>query len=497
MTQSPADSQLDTTIRSRRDKADQLRQRGIDPYPARAPRTHRNADLQKQLVDLPAGTESGVAVQVAGRVMAIRNNGMFIDLQDGTGPMQLYFNLKGLDDALRGVLDALDLGDFLGAAGNVRRTKRGELTVDVTEARMLAKALRPPPEKYHGLTDIETRYRKRYLDLIANESTRNRLLARARIVAAIRRYFEANGYVEVETPMLQPIYGGALARPFTTHHNALDLDLYLRIAPELYLKRLLVGGLYDRIFEVNRNFRNEGISTRHNPEFTMLEAYEAYADHTRMMALFEGLVEACCRELAASTVVTVDGTSVDLTPPFARLSMVDSASEALGEDLRAASDEQAVRLASRRLDRQLEPQSGWGDAVEQVFTELVESSIVNPTHVVDFPASISPLAKRSPDDPRLAERFETFCLGMEIANAFSEMNDPVAQRAILEAQVKLARERGELDIVVDADFLEALEHGMPPAGGLGVGIDRLAMLLTDTTSIREVIAFPTLRPRAG
>jgi lysyl-tRNA synthetase class 2 len=496
MTDILADQQHDATI-ARRAKAEELRQRGIDPYPARSHRTHRNADLQREFADLAAGAAADAHVQVAGRVLAIRNSGMFVDLNDGSGPIQLYFNLKQLAEPLRAILDALDLGDFLGAAGSVRRTKRGELTVDVSEARMLAKALRPPPEKYHGLADVEIRYRKRYLDLIANESTRERLLARAQIVASVRRFFEENGYTEVETPMLQTIYGGATARPFVTHHNALDLDLFLRIAPELYLKRLLVGGLSDRIFEVNRNFRNEGISTRHNPEFTMLEAYEAYADYARMMALCEGLIERCCRDLRGSTIVSVEGSTVDLKPPFPRVSMVDAASAALGEDLRSASDEQAVRLAARRLARELEPQTGWGEAVEQIFAELVETSLVAPTHVVDFPAAISPLAKPSPDDPRIAERFETFCLGMEIANAFSEMNDPVAQRAILEAQAKLARERGESHIVVDTDFLEALEHGMPPAGGLGVGIDRLVMLLTDTASIREVIAFPTMRPRAG
>ena len=271
MTDVVADPQQDTTS-ARRAKADQLRQQGIDPYPARWQRTHRNAEIQQQFAPLEAGASSGIEVLVAGRVLAIRNSGMFIDLNDGSGKLQLYFNLKELAEPLRQVLDALDLGDFLGAAGTVRRTKRGELTVDVTQVAMLAKALRAPPEKYHGLADVETRYRKRYLDLIANEGTRDTLLTRARIIASIRKFFTDNGYTEVETPMLQTLYGGAAARPFVTHHNTLDLDLYLRIAPELYLKRLLVGGLSDRIFEVNRNFRNEGISTRHNPEFTMLEA---------------------------------------------------------------------------------------------------------------------------------------------------------------------------------------------------------------------------------
>jgi lysyl-tRNA synthetase class 2 len=496
MTNVLPDTQPDQLV-ARRAKADQLRRDGIDPYPARWQRTLRNADVQKQFADLPAGESSGTEVGVAGRVLAIRNSGMFIDLNDGSGRLQVYFNIKDLSEPLQRVLASLDLGDFLGAAGTVRRTKRGELTVDVTAAAILAKALRAPPEKYHGLADVETRYRKRYLDLIANESSRDVLLARARMIASIRRYFEENGYIEVETPMLQTIYGGAAARPFRTHHNTLDLDLYLRIAPELYLKRLLVGGLSDRIFEINRNFRNEGISTRHNPEFTMLEAYEAYADYERMMALFEGMVERCCLAVRGTTLISVDGTSADLKPPFRRLSMVDAASAALGEDLRAMDDQQARAAAERRLGRELDRGSGWGDAVEQLFTELVETTLVEPTHVIDFPSAISPLAKRSVADERIAERFETFCLGMEIANAFSEMNDPVAQRDILEAQVKLAHQRGEHESVLDGDFLEALEHGMPPAGGLGVGIDRLAMMLTGSASIREVIAFPTMRPRAG
>src|SRR5215813_12487989 len=451
MTDVVADPQQDT-VAARHAKAEQLRQQGIDPYPARWQRTHRNAEIHQQFAALEAGASYGIDVHVAGRVTSIRNSGMFVDLNDGSGKLQLYFNLKELSEPLRRLLDALDLGDFLGASGVVRRTKRGELTVDVTHAAMLAKALRPPPEKYHGLADVETRYRKRYLDLIANEGTRDTLLTRARIIAAIRKYFTDNGYTEVETPMLQTIYGGAAARPFVTHHNALDLDLYLRIAPELYLKRLLVGGVSDRIFEINRNFRNEGISTRHNPEFTMLEAYEAYADYERMMALFEGMVERCALAVRGGTTVTVDDRSVDLKPPFARLSMIDSVSAATGEDLRAMDDDRARRLVTQRVKQELEPGLGWGDAIELLFAELVEGTLVNPTHVIDFPAAISPLAKRSADDPRIAERFETFCLGMEIANAFSEMNDPVAQRAILEAQVKLAHARGEAESVIDNDF---------------------------------------------
>ena len=482
---------------SRRARLTQLRELGINPYPTRYSRSHRAADIHSQFSDLPAGSGTEISVTVAGRVSAIRNSGMFVDIGDDSGKLQLYFDLKNLKDGLRDILGGLDLGDFIGVAGTVRRTKRGELTIDVVDAEFLAKALRAPPEKYHGLADLETRYRKRYLDLLANQDARELLRTRARVVSSIRRFFEKNGFVEVETPMLQHLYGGATAKPFVTHHNALDMDLYLRIAPELYLKRLLVGGLSDRIFEINRNFRNEGLSTRHNPEFTMLEAYEAYADYARMMDLFEAMVQDCCLSVLGNTTVSFHDKTVDLQPPFRRLSMVDAASVALGEDLRLMTDDAKTRrLVSRRLGRDLAPDLVWGEAIEELFAETIESTIVEPTHVTDFPSIISPLAKPSPKDERIAERFETICFGMEIANAFSEMNDPLAQRKILEAQIRTAREHGEVDRVLDTDFLEALEYGMPPAGGLGVGIDRLVMILTGSTSIREVIAFPTLRPRA-
>jgi lysyl-tRNA synthetase class 2 len=477
-------------------KAARLRELGTDPYPARSERSHRNADLQQEFASLAAGESSPATVQIGGRVMSIRNSGMFTDINDGTGKLQLYFDLKNNGEAWKAFFETVDIGDIIGASGTVRRTKRGELTIDVAAATMLAKAMRPLPEKFHGLSDVETRHRKRYLDLIANESTREGLRARSKIVSAAREFFEKEGYIEVETPMLQPIYGGAVARPFVTHHNTLDMDLYLRIAPELYLKRLLVGGLSDRIFEINRNFRNEGISTRHNPEFTMLEAYEAFADYKRMMSLVEGLVAFCCRAARGTTTVAFDGRAIELAGPYRRLSMVGEVSKVIGEDLRQADGGKARELIARRLGRELKPETKWGEAIEEAFGELVEGALIEPTHIVDFPADISPLAKPSVDDPRIAERFETFCLGMEVANAFSEMNDPVAQRAILEAQVESARAEGE-DRVLDADFIEALEYGMPPAGGLGVGIDRLVMILTEKPSIREVIAFPTMRPREG
>jgi lysyl-tRNA synthetase class 2 len=497
MNDSPADSSAASpslATAQRLAKAARMRELGTDPYPARSRRSHRNADLQKEYASLAAGETASADVDVGGRVMSIRNSGMFVDIDDGTGKLQLYFDLKHQGETWKAFFETLDIGDIIGVSGTVRRTKRGELTVNATAGTMLTKAIRPLPEKFHGLSDVETRHRKRYLDLIANDSTREGLRARSKIVSAARAFFEQEGYIEVETPMLQPIYGGAIARPFVTHHNALDMDLYLRIAPELYLKRLLVGGLSDRVFEINRNFRNEGISTRHNPEFTMLEAYEAFADYKRMMSLVEGLIAFCCRAARAATTITFDGRAIELQGPYRHLSMVGEVSKVLGEDLRQADDAKARALIGRRLGRELKPATKWGEAIEEAFGELVEGALIAPTHIVDFPADISPLAKPSVEDPRIAERFETFCLGMEVANAFSEMNDPVAQRKILQAQVDAARAEGE-DRVLDSDFLEALEHGMPPAGGLGVGIDRLVMILTEKASIREVIAFPTMRPR--
>lgn len=366
------------------------------------------------------------------------------------------------------------------------------MTVDCHALTFLAKSLLPPPEKYHGLSDVETRYRKRHLDIIGNVQSRNVLLARFKLISAIRRFLEDRGFLEVETPMLQPIYGGASARPFMTHHNSLDMDLYLRIAPELYLKRLLVGGLSDKLFELNRNFRNEGLSTRHNPEFTMLEVYQAYTDRDGMMELVEAMIRHATRTVGASGLVNDDAPMIDFEAPFRILSMIDSASEAVGADFRAAPVDKLHQALSACLGQPVDPALEWGQLVEMAFEEFVGPHLSQPTHVIDFPASISPLAKPSPVDPRIADRFETFAGGMEIANAFSEMNDPLLQRQVLERQAGQGR-RGEIAPQVDEAFLEALEAGMPPAGGLGMGIDRLTMLAVGVRPIREVIAFPLLR----
>jgi len=485
----------DPTFDARRDKAERLRARAIDPYPARVRRSHANRALQEAFFGLEPGQVSETTADVTGRVLSIRNRGAFIDIYDGTGKMQLFIDLKAISDETRLVLDHLDLGDFVGASGIVRRTPRGELTVNIATLSLIAKALRTPPEKYHGVTDVELRYRKRYLDFIANEESRQKILTRSRLISATRRFLEGRGFVEVETPMLHPIYGGAAARPFRTHHNTLDMDLFLRIAPELYLKRLIVGGVSDRVYEINRNFRNEGISTRHNPEFTMLELYQAYADWEDMLNLLEDLIGTVMMDSTGATTATIEDQTVSFARPFRRISMVESASRASGIDFRAETDLESLRAkVQATLGHKVPEDTNWGQLVELVFEERVEASMIEATHVVDFPSDISPLSKRSPEDPRIAERFETYCFGIEIANAFSEMNDPVLQRSIFEEQVRAAHAAGEPDKQLDEDFLEALECAMPPTGGLGLGIDRLAMIATGSRSIREVIAFPTVRP---
>ncbi|MBV8536506.1 MAG: lysine--tRNA ligase [Alphaproteobacteria bacterium] len=481
-------------VAARRGVIDDMRKRGLDPYPAKVARTHTNADLQTAYSGLDAGATGDGGIAAAGRVTAIRNSGMFVDIFDGTAKLQLQFDVKKEGSPIVATLRDVDLGDFIAASGQIRKTRRGEVTLYGQQLQLVAKALRRPPEKYHGVRDVEIRYRKRYLDFMGNEESRQKIQIRSRLITGIRRFFTERRFMEVETPMLQPIYGGATAEPFKTHHNALDIDLFLRIAPELYLKRLIVGGVSDRVFEVNRNFRNEGISTRHNPEFTMLEAYQAYADYNDMMKLLEDLVTTVVPEVTGSNRIELEGRVIEFTAPFKRLSMVDSAAQATGIDFRGTTDVALLRQkVSDALKRPM-PQANWGELVEAVFAEKVEVALVQPTHVVDFPAEISPLAKPSPEDRRLAERFETYVSGMEIANAFSEMNDPIKQREILAAQVKAAHAHGEADNVLDEDFLEALEYGMPPTGGLGVGIDRLAMIVTASPSIREVIAFPTVRP---
>jgi lysyl-tRNA synthetase, class II len=481
--------------RVRLDKLATLRGMGIDPYPVSFARSHQAAEIEARYPELPVGAQTNDAVRVAGRIRALRNSGMFIDLHDASGKIQVFSHKDHLSPEQLALVRLLDIGDLIGVEGLVRRTPRGELTVNATAISMLAKSLRPLPEKYHGLADIELRYRQRYVDLIMNPQSRETLRRRSQIVVAMRALLAARGYLEVETPMLHTIPGGAAAKPFITHHNALDIDLYLRIAPELHLKRLVVGGLADKVFEINRCFRNEGLSPRHNPEFTSLELYEAYADYTDMMTLTEDIVAHVAEVACGSRQIGYGGTQIDLAPPWPRRSMAELVLERTGVDFLAITDAAAAREAAAHLGCAMTGRENWGHALEAAFAARVEDTLIQPIHVTGFPRDISPLAKADRKDPRLVERFETYVYGWEIANAFSELNDPLDQRARFEAQM-LARAAGDEEAQpLDEDYVTALEYGLPPCGGLGVGIDRLVMLLTDSPSIRDVIAFPTLRPR--
>ncbi len=474
----------------RRAKLEALRADGRDPYSGLAVPDHTANVVIEEFERL-----EGQEVKLSGRLRALRGHGKatFADLQDSTGRVQLFVALDVVgDDAYERFRD-LDIGDIVGVRGEVFRTRRGEISVRVAEYTLMSKALRPLPEKWHGLKDVEQRYRRRYLDLIVNPDVRNVFMKRSQVVASVRQTLAAKGYIEVETPMLHPIPGGAAARPFETYHNALDMSLYLRIAPELYLKRLLVGG-FERVYELGKSFRNEGVSTRHNPEYTMLEAYQAYADYRDMMELTEQIVSQAAIAVTGGTVITFQGVEIDLTPPWRRLSMVDAVKEFAGIDFLAhpGNEIELARNAGVRLEDGATP----GHAIMESFEQLVEDRLIQPVFITDHPVEVSPLAKRRVDDPRFTERFEPYINGWEIANGFSELNDPDDQRERFEEQVR-AREAGDDEAHhMDHDFLEALEYAMPPAGGLGIGIDRITMVLTDSPSIRDVILFPHMRPRS-
>ncbi len=485
---------------ARLDKLQKLRALGVEPYPWRFDKDADAADLQAKYAELPDDTVTGDVVRVAGRVRANRNTGMFIDLHDSSGKIQVFCHKDNMSEAALEIVRLVDIGDMIGVTGRVRRTKRGELTVNAETVEVLAKGLLPLPEKFHGLTDHEARLRQRYVDLIVNEESRERLRARSHIVSAVRETLTGAGFLEVETPMLHPIIGGAAARPFVTHHNTLDMELFLRIAPELYLKRLIVGGLSERVFEINRSFRNEGISTRHNPEFTMLEAYQAYADYHDMMRLAERIIAAAA---AAASPGDKDGLRVkygeheiDLSGPFPARPMHELVREASGIDFLAIDTAAGARQAAQGAGAAITGTESWGEAMEAAFAATVEHTLIQPVHVTDLPKDISPLAKIHRDDPRLTERFETFINGWEIANAFSELTDPADQFERFEDQMR-AREAGNVEAaMMDRDYVTALEIGLPPTGGLGMGIDRLTMILTDAPSIRDVILFPTLRRKS-
>jgi len=475
-----------------------LRARGVEPYPVRFDRDHTLAEVRAELDHIPAGDETDAQVRVAGRILLIRRQGKltFATLRDGTDTLQLFVSRAVIGDQLHAEFDDLDLGDWIGVEGIVMKTRKGELSIKVADFTLLAKALRPLPEKWHGLADVDTRYRQRYVDLIANDDARRVFEIRFAAITAIRRFLAARGFVEVETPVLHAIAGGATARPFTTHHNALDMGLYLRIALELHLKRLIVGGM-EKVFEIGRVFRNEGLSTKNNPEFTMLELYEAFADYTDMMTLTEELVADAARAAIGSTTVEVEGTTIELAPPWERRTMRDLIREHVGID---AHPSMPVAELERLCDRLGVPrEKGWGPGklVLEIYEKKAETEIVGPTFVLDYPLEVSPLARVHRDDPTLVERFEPVVLGRELGNAFSELNDPIEQRKRFEAQAALAAKGDDEAHGVDDDYVRALEYGLPPCGGLGVGIDRLVMLLAGVSSIREVILFPHLRPEAG
>ena len=486
--------------KTRLEKAHTLAQLGQGPYALRYAPTHRTADLQATYADLASGAEDGTPVCVAGRVMTRRVMGKlaFFTLADESGPIQLFIDKATLaasnPEAFQQLTSLVDAGDLIGVEGSLRRTDRGELSVKVTGWTMLCKALQPLPDKWHGLADVEKRYRQRYLDLIVSPHTRETFRRRARAIGALRRWLDERGFFEIETPVLQSQPGGADARPFETHHNTLDLPLTLRIATELHLKRLVVGG-FERVYELGRIFRNEGVSTRHNPEFTSVEVYQAYADYTDMMELTEALIAHVCQEVCGGTVIPYQGTSIDLTPPWRRATMHELVQQATGLDFSRFSsrEEAAAAMAAQGLEVPALADSV-GRLLVEAFEQRVEESLIQPTFVLDYPVENSPLARAHRSKPGLVERFELFIVGRETANAFSELIDPVDQRQRLEAQ-QLRKAAGDLEAQgVDEDFLQALEVGMPPTGGLGIGIDRLVMLLTDSASIRDVIAFPLLRP---
>jgi lysyl-tRNA synthetase, class II len=473
-----------------------LERAGIDPYGQSFKRTHQVKQIAERYGEIEIGVESD-EVSVAGRIMAIRSHGktVFANLQDVTGSIQLYFRKDRLGEEAFEHMKKLDLGDILGAEGKVFRTKSGEVTVAVECFVPLSKSLHPLPEKWHGLKDVETRYRQRYLDLITSDESRQVFVRRSRIISAVRALLDGRGFIEVETPCMNALAGGAAARPFTTHHNALELDLYLRIATELHLKRCIVGGL-EKVYEIGRIFRNEGISTKHNPEFTMLELYEAYSDYEGMMETLESLIGQICSTLGGGVEITYQGVTLNLKPPFERLSMNEAFIKYAGFSLNELRELEYARKIACELGIPFKKQEEMGHLIDKVFEFKVEPHLVQPVFITDYPIELSPLAKRKKEDPTLTYRFELFINHNEIANAFSELNDPLDQRERFLYQLKL-REAGDDDAhPLDEDFLTALEYGMPPTGGMGVGIDRLVMLFTDSPSIRDVILFPILKPKA-
>ena len=492
-------------LRQRRENFEELMRLGVDPYPRQFERT----DTITALVDAHSpktGEEldaAAISTRTAGRILAIRAFGKanFLVISDGRAKIQVYIRQDSLPERDFSIYKLLDFGDFVGVEGQLFRTKTNELTIKASRLEFLAKCFIPLPEKWHGLSDVETRYRQRYLDLIVNPDSRRVFEVRSRVLASIRNFLNARGYLEVETPMMQPIAGGALARPFVTHHNALDMQLYMRIAPELYLKRLTVGGI-ERVYEINRNFRNEGISTQHNPEFTMLEFYQAYSDYQALMVMTEEMLSTVARDSIGTDQIKFGDHDISLAPPYRRVSLREGArakaSEKLGVEVTDAELRNAESAAAiaKKLGLELQRSWGAGKIATEIFERLNEEDLVQPTFVYDFPTEVSPLSKQKPDDPDTVERFELYVGGFEVANAFSELNDPAEQRRRFEMQLSDRAAGDDEAHAMDEDYIRALEYGLPPTAGEGVGIDRLVMLLTNSPSIRDVILFPLRRPRA-
>jgi len=481
---------LNDLMLQRREKMDQLVENNIKPYGKKYNYTHHAIDIEEQFDELEEKE-----VSLVGRVMAVRTHGKasFADLMDMTARIQLYVKVDEIGEERYEFFSNLDIGDFIGITGTVFKTRRGQISIKVTSFSFLSKSLRPLPEKWHGLKDKETRYRQRYVDLIVNPDVKKTFVLRSKIMREIRKFLESDGFLEVETPMMHPIPGGTSARPFITHHNTLDMDLYMRIAPELYLKRLIVGG-FEKVFELNRNFRNEGMSFKHNPEFTMMELYQANADYTDMMELMENMVAHVAKEVLGTTKITYQDEEIDLTPKWRRLTMVEAVKEYTGVDFTSIENDQDAVEAAKNIGIKLEDGTKKGHVLNRIFEERVEEKLIQPTFIMNYPIEISPLATKMDEDPNYTYRFEPFIYGWELGNAFTELVDPIDQKERFEEQVK-QRDAGDDEAhMMDEDYVRALEYGMPPTGGLGVGIDRLVMLLTDSPSIRDVILFPTMRP---
>lgn len=488
--------ELNDQLRVRREKLHNLQEKGLDPFGQRFERTHQTQDI----IDLYDGQtkeeldEKEIPVTIAGRIMTKRGKGKagFAHIQDLSGQIQIYVRKDAIGDEVYEIFNSADLGDIIGVTGNVFKTKVGELSIKVEKFELLTKALRPLPDKFHGLKDIEQRYRQRYVDLIMNPDSKKTFIFRSKIIQAMRRYLDDHGYLEVETPTMHSIPGGASARPFITHHNALDMPLYMRIAIELHLKRLIVGGL-EKVYEIGRVFRNEGVSTRHNPEFTMIELYEAYADYQDIMELTENLIAHIAKEVLGTTTIQYGEYEVNLEPKWTRLHMVDAIKEYTGADFWKEMSVEEARALAKEHNVEIGERMLYGHIVNEFFEQKVEEKLIQPTFIYGHPVEISPLAKKNADDPRFTDRFELFIVAREHANAFTELNDPIDQKERFEAQLKEREQGNDEAHMMDEDFIEALEYGMPPTGGLGIGIDRLVMLLTNAPSIRDVLLFPQMR----